>query len=448
MRQLTLTIQCLLSMAAVLTGPYDEILAYEPQPPGSSASDENALPQLQNNTPPARRPGSTGNNAAAPDFLRGLQLADTGPRRGRQSFQSLLAPAQFHGNIFGSSGQVVQLRGQNQGTGLPGEKFSADLITAGGNSAFSISDNNKPVPQNRYFFDYRHYNNAFGTQSTGVAGGSTIRRQNFDGFLFGLEKTFGEAENTSLEVRIPFAGNAGINASGFGIGGNQFGNIPVVWKQTILIEQSYSVVAGSALITPTGGDSTGHFNGLPFRVRNQAWHIAPFIGAMLLPDAGGVTDEYDSLFPSSVAGALSKTTFQFFGQVNVPLNDQGVAVPGVLPGGFREATFLSLDPGAVYNFFDHPNAEAITRLDGSVELHYTRNLGGGSDYAADVPFRQPLMFTSSRITDLLNMSAGFSMELNHKTRIQVAAVVPFFTADAINRRAFDSEFIFSINRFY
>ncbi len=448
MRQLMLKSQSLLIMAAVLTGPYGEIQAYEPQPPGSNASDENALPQLQNNNPPARRPGATENDAATPDFLRGLQLANIGPRRGRQSFQSLLAPAQFHGNAFGSSGQLVQLRGDNQANGKPGDQFSADLITAGGNSAFSISDNNKPVPQNRFFFDYRHYNNAFGSQTSGVGGGTTIRRQNFDGFLFGLEKTFGEAENTSLEVRIPFAGNAGINASGFGIGGNQFGNIPVVWKQTILIDQSYSVVAGSALITPTGGDSTGQFNGLPFRVRNQAWHIAPFIGAMLLPDRDGVTDEYDSIFASSVTSALSRTTLQFFGQLNVPLNDQGVVVPGVLPGGFREATLLSLDPGVVYNFFDHPNAEAITRLDGSVELHYTRNLGGGSNYAADIPFRQPLMFTSTRITDLLNMSAGFSMELNHKTRIQVAAVVPFFTADAINRRAFDSEFIFSINRFY
>jgi len=448
MRKLMLIRQGLLIMAAVLTGPYGEILASEPQPPGSIASDEDAFPQLQNNTPPSRRSGSTGNNAATPDFLRGLQLADAGPRRGRQSFQSLLAPAQFHGNLFGSSGQVTVLTRDDQAAGKPGGQLSADLITAGGNSAFSISDNNKPVPQDRFFFDYRHYNNAFGTQSSGGGASPSNRRQNFDGFLFGLEKTFGKAENTSLEVRIPFAGNAGINASGFGIGGDQFGNIPVVWKQAILIDESYSVVAGSALITPTGGDSTGQFNGLPFRVRNEAWHIAPFIGVMLLPDQGGVTDEYDSIFPSSVAGALGRTTFQCFGQVNVPLNDQGVVVPDVSSGGFREATLLSLDPGAVYNFFEHPNAEAITRLDGSLELHYTKNIGGGSNYAADIPFREPLMFTSTRMTDLLNMSAGFSIELNHKTRIQVAAVVPLFSADAINRRAFDSEFIFSINRFY
>ena len=419
---------------------YTETNAPQVDQPAPSA---NQLPQLQDTPPRTRRPGTSAAGSSSPDFLRGLQLADSGARRGRQSHQSLLAPAQFHGNFFGTSGSV-SVGNESQGQGIA--RFSADIPAAGGNSRFSIADNNKGLPQNRVFTDYRHFNNAIGTDTTRPGMPPLVRRQNFDSFLFGVEKTLDEDELISVEVRLPFSGNADFNQPGYGVSGGEFGNIPVIWKQAIVLEDSYSMVLGSTVITPTGGDVTGQIFGNPFSVNNQAWHLAPFIGGMFTPQLGSHVDGFDSVSPG-VSNLLSRTTFQYFGSVDFALNDQRVVVPGALPGGFREPTLMFLSSAVVVNLFNEPTAKNLTRLDGSVELHYSRNIGGGSSFASNSS-PGSLVFSQNRISDLLNLTAGVSAEIRRNTRIQVAAASPLASGNSLNHRAFDGELIVSINRFY
>ena len=407
-----------------------------------NAPNANQLPQLQDAPPRTRRPGTSAAGSASPDFLRGLQLADTGARRGRQSHQSLLAPAQFHGNFFGTSGAVTVGDGQSIA------RFNADIPAAGGNARFNIADNNKGLPQNRVFFDYRHFNNAIGTDA--IIGGLSpiVRRHNFDSFLFGIEKTLDEDELISVEIRLPFSGNADFNQPDYGVSGSEFGNIPIVWKQAILLEDSYSLVVGSTLITPTGGDVAGQIFGNPFSVNNEAWHLAPFIGGILMPHSGRTGEGSDTLLPG-FSNLLSRTTFQYFGSVDFALNDQDVVVPGALPGGFREPTLMFLSSAVVVNLFDEATSNHLTRLDGSVELHYSKNIGGDSSFAA-IPRQsaQPLVFSQNRISDLLNLTAGVSAEIRRNTRIQVAAAAPLASGNSLNHRAFDGELIVSINRFF
>ena len=408
---------------------------------GQSTLNTNPLPPLQDTNPRTRRPGTAAAGSSSPDFLRGLQLADTGARRGRQSHQSLLAPAQFHGNFFGTSGSVTV--GDDQGL----QQLSADIPAAGGNSRFSIADNNKGLPQNRVFTDYRHFNNAIGTDTSVPGMPTLLRRQNFDSFLFGIEKTLDENELISVEIRLPFSGNANFNQPGYGVSGGNFGNIPISWKQAILLEDSYSVVVGSTIITPTGGNVTGRIFGSPFSVNNNAWHLAPFIGGMLTPQLDGPDGDLNFDLPD-VTNLLSRTTFQYFGSVDFALNDQGIVVPGALPGGFREPTLMFLSSAVVLNLFNQPTAKNLTRLDGSVELHYSKNIGGGSSFATQRQGAQSLVFSQNRITDLLNLTAGFSAEIRRNTRIQVAAAAPLASSNALNHRAFDGELIVSINRFF
>ncbi len=400
----------------------------------------NSLPQLQDTPPRTRPPGTSASGSSSPDFLRGLQLADTGARRGRQSHQSLLAPAQFHGNFFGTCGSVAV-------NDLDVARLSGDIPAAGGNARFSIADNNKPLPQSRVFFDYRHFNNAIGTDTTIPGMAPLVRRQNFDGFLFGIEKTLDEDELTSVEIRLPFSGNADFNQPGYGVSGGEFGNIPISWKQAVVLEDSYSMVVGSTLITPTGGDVTGQLFGTPFSVNNEAWHLAPFIGGMLTPQLASAGGDFDSMLPG-VTNLLSRTTFQCFGSVDFALNEQGVVVPGALPGGFRESTLMFLSSAVVLNLFDEATAKNLTRVDGSVELHYSKNIGGGSSFATPQQGAQSLLFSQNRISDLLNLTAGVSAEIRRNTRIQVAAAAPLSSANSFSHRAFDGELIVSINRFF
>ena len=411
-----------------------------PRPSGQTTPNPNPLPQLQNTPPQTRRPGTAAAGSSSPDFLRGLQLADSGGRRGRQSHQSLLAPAQFHGNYFGTCGSVSVL---DNAAG----QFSADIPSGGGNGRFSIADNNKGLPQNRVFFDYRHFNNALGSDVNIPGMPPVSRRQNFDNFLFGIEKTMDEDELTSVEIRLPFSGNADITQPGYGVQGGEFGNIPISWKQAILLEDSYSVVVGSTLITPTGGDVMGQVMGTPFSVHNNAWHIAPFFGGMLTPQLANSGDGFDSFLPGAT-DLLSRTTFQYFGSVDFGLNNQGVMVPGAPAGGFREPTLMFLSSAVVVNLFDQADARNLTRLDGSVELHYSKNIGGGSSFATGPQGATGLLFSQSRVTELLNLTAGVSAEIRKNTRIQIAAAAPLSSANSLSHRAFDGELIVSINRFF
>ncbi len=402
-------------------------------------SNSNPSPPSQNTPPQTRRPGTAATGNSSPDFLRGLQLADSGSRRGRQSHQSLLAPAQFHGSFFGSSG-LVTARAKDGQVG----QLSADIPAAGGNARFNIADNNKGLPQNRVFFDYRHFNNAIGSVVANPGQPLFVRRQNFDNFLFGIEKTLDEEGLVSIETRLPFSGNADVNKPGYSVEGGELGNIPFTWKQALFMEDSYSFVVGSTLVAPTGGDVTGQIFGSPFSVQNNAWHIAPFFGGMLTPQLANSGNEFTSFLPDATP-LLNRTTFQYFGSVDFGLNDQGVVLPGALPGGFREPMLMFLSSAVVVNLFDGAEARNLTRLDGSVELHYAKNIGGGSSFVAGP---QGLLFSQSRVTELVNLTAGLSAEIRRNTRIQVAAVAPLSPSDSLTHRAFDSELIFSINRFF
>lgn len=47
-------------------------------------------------------------------------------------------------------------------------QLTADIPAAGGNARFNLADNNKGLPQNRVFFEYRRFNTAIES----VGGGS------------------------------------------------------------------------------------------------------------------------------------------------------------------------------------------------------------------------------------------------------------------------------------
>src|SRR5437763_15931806 len=81
------------------------------------------------------------------------------------------------------------------------------LPLAGGSRIGKISENDSPIPRDRIFFSYNHYQNVFQISETPInpPAPPIIRQQPLDRYTLGAEKTFLDGW-TSVEVRMPLMG--------------------------------------------------------------------------------------------------------------------------------------------------------------------------------------------------------------------------------------------------
>ncbi len=327
--------------------------------------------------------------------------------------QNLYAPPMeyapnFLGDLQGPGGYVLYSNNPRFAKYVP-------LPIASGSGGFKISDNDNPIPTSRLFFEYNHATNAF--QDTTPDG-----KINFDRYTLGVEQVL-FWDSASVELRLPIAEGLISDLSPAEALGTAFGNIPVVFKQILWSDQDTFLSGGLAVVTPTAPEAVIHTPDLlTYVVRNESVHLEPFLGVLFKPDPRAFIEGFlqvdfvangDAVF-QNVGGTLTKL------------------------GVYQAQTLLSVDLKAGYWLYRGPESNILMGIAPSVELHYTTTLQN-TDTAGPVtnPFNR---------TDVLDLTAGLHIQMDHGTDLTVGMSVPLKTATG--DRPCDNEFIVQLNQRY
>ncbi|MCP4508454.1 MAG: hypothetical protein GY826_18945, partial [Fuerstiella sp.] len=292
-----------------------------------------------------------GNTAAAPEGDAAAAPNNNTPRPSnrasrrsrflssrRPSYRLARAPAMFGDSILTDTFDVA---GVGFGTFLGQERNK-------------IADNGSVLPRDRNYLDFRYFHNAVSFDDVG----GVFVSEPVERYRFGFERTISVNGNTSVEVRIPLTGGGNTATPGLMNDADGFGNIAVILKHLLYRSDNFLVSGGVGINTPTGEDIRFRIPGLftDVRIRNEAWHIQPFLGFLSTPD--------NRLFVNG------------FAQLDVAANGSDVLTNGINEGALHPATVLNVDIGAGYWLVRHAsgNGGHFTGVAVVAETHYTGNL--------------------------------------------------------------------------
>ena len=284
-----------------------------------------------------------------------------------------------------------------------------------------IADNGSVVPRDRNYLDFRYFHNAVNFDDVG----GVFVSESAERYRAGFERTIGTDGDTSVEVRIPMTGGGNTATPGLVNDADGIGNIAVILKRLLYRSDNFIVSTGVGVNTPTGEDIRFEIPGLftDVRIRNEAWHIQPFLGFLSTPD--------DRLF------------FNGFAQLDVATNGSHVYSNAIGEGALHPATVLNLDVGAGCWLVRHAsnNGGCLTGVAAIVETHYTGYLSHtNSVLAAGGDMRIGGLGGQMHV---VNATVGLHGTLNDSTAVRVGYTVPL--TDASNR-SFEGELILSLIR--
>ena len=306
------------------------------------------------------------------------------------------------------SSLASSLGGAGAGAGIPsmiGDFFGAGynyqfingatVATAGGDRRFKLAENNNPFPQDRFFFNYHHFDNAL----VNVLGNDA----NLDRYTFGLEKTL-FSDRSSFEFRIPFATGLGTNPGGSSSVGQvtEFGNIALAVKQMLARTQHTAVSAGLGIVLPTGGSFSAATTRINNVFSNDAVHLLPFLGV------------YHESSPRLFS--------QFFLQFDFDPTGNDVVI-GSQSGVLQDQTLMFLDYSAGYWLYRNRCNRHVRGFAPMIELHYSTTLQD-QDYG---PFANQQIFVEDARRDVLNLTGGLFFELGRMSSLKIGAVSPLRT---------------------
>ena len=352
-------------------------------------------------------------------------------------------------------------------------------------SRLNISENNTPLPSDRFYFSYRHFHNVSETKVFQFE-----NDLNIDRFTLGAEKTCLDGM-LSVEVRVPVARELG---STFDIilddfdpsrttvpindRDGEFGNVSVIGKLLLYESRRFALSTGVAVLIPTAedvianGDFFANFEiiepevlfafadvDFDVLVKNETVNVSPFVSWLWLP--------HQRLF------------HQGFLQIDVPTNpsDGRIAVDGdvfpfidgdpftqgiqpfflaTIPVDVAEAedlfqqTLLRLNLGFGYWMYKNPAAPRLRSLAALLEVHYTTALEDARlfsanlfsfDFGGPIPVDFAAGNGANRI-DIVNLTLGFAAEVG-QTTITNGFVLPLSKGD---NKAFDMEYNLQVQR--
>ncbi len=380
-----------------------------------AADDEPAVPQPQ--------PGVSPQSAQAqPQTARSgrNEFVSNRPYRAirRSPTRLTRAPAMF-GDFF--AGDAIEAD-----TGV--DFLRARLPLAAGGRRVKISDNNHVIPQDRVFFAYHAFDNAYQVNRSPAVGLPPLitRETSLERYTFGVEKTFLEGLS-SVELRIPFGADFDITSPDYVMDSGRVGNLTIILKSLLLVCDDYAVTAGLGIDTPTGSDVSGALPllGGAFRVDNTAVHLLPFLGVAWAPN--------DLYF------------MQFFTQFDIATNGNDVAVfdpTQVTVGSLNPQNLVHLDL-ELGRWLYQCHGGCVSGIAGVLEFHYTGTLQE-SDFAGG-PVAPGFVFFGNPANhyDVWNLTVGLHTEMARGTQLRVGGVFPLSDGD---NRFFDSELQLSIIR--
>jgi hypothetical protein len=365
------------------------------------------------------------------------QPAPRSTRGSRQANVGLASVPNMFGDLAGATSVFRVIEPNANGVSRATDGTFSLPIAGGGSRIGKISENDSPIPRDRVFFSYNHFQNVFQITETPAfpPGPTTIRQEPIDRYTIGFEKTFYDGW-TSVELRMPFLGSIDAQLPAVGYSSGNIGNLTVVLKSLLYMDEATAVGAGMAIETPTGSDSFTRIDTTRLQFHNDAAHLLPYIGFVWSP--GDPRWGWGSgLFFTGFAQIDINTTgnpIDILGPNNVPVASLGRLTDQNL--GF-------LDIAAGYWLYRDPDAERLTGLAVVSELHYTSTLQdidrinfamNGTTFALNA--------TGNRF-DVLNGTIGIQALLFDASSLRVAGVFPIGDDD---RRLFDSEVQVQFNR--
>ena len=316
------------------------------------------------------------------------------------------------------------------GSGLAFSDSYGTVPVSGGLSVgrFKVAENTNPLPQDRVFFNYNHFENAYSVSTFFPQ--QRVRDVNVDRYTLGGEKTFHDGAS-SVELRIPFAATLrnDLNVARLDdVEGVEFGDIALNFKRVLYRQSRCAIAAGLGLTLPTGPDAKMILVNDELTVNEDAVHLLPYVGLLLTPS--------ERLFT------------QFFAQFDFDANGNRVSFNGEDVGAFQEQTLLFLDWSVGYWLYrrccpdcDGVAHEGLVGVAPILELHYTSTLSQTDRVSTD---GGTLANLSGR-QDLLNLTGGLEAQFGGNWFVRAAGVVPL--KENPDRR-FDAEFLFQINRLF
>jgi hypothetical protein len=313
----------------------------------------------------------------------------------------------------------------------------AGLPLAAGSRIGKIAENDSPIPRDRFFFNYNHFHNVFQVfeQPNPPIGPLIVRQQPIDRYTIGVEKTFFDGM-TSVELRMPIIGNFDTQLQNVGVTGGNAGNLTVVLKGLLYMDEALAVGAGMSIETPTGSDIQTRMGTTRLQIENEATHLLPYIGFVWSPG--------DPRW-----GWGSGWFVTGFAQIDVAAssNPVGVLGPGGLTsqslGKLTEQNLGFLDLGVGYWLYRDPEAPRMTGLAAIAEIHYTSTLQDADQVQGLIDGNPISIGNTANRFDVVNGTVGVQMLLFDTSSLRVGGVFPIGNED---RRLFDSEIQVQFNR--
>jgi hypothetical protein len=250
------------------------------------------------------------------------------------------------------------------GSPLPLAPGGAGLVSLVARSAFKITENESPMPQDRVFAFYNYFNDANVSMNSGLAR-TDVHRE-----VAGFEKTFLDGD-ASIGLRAPVVQVYGDPS----VAHQDFGDISIVLKYAFLRDkQSGDVLsAGIVMTAPTG--------------------------ANFLP--AGVPDIHDFSFQPFVGGIAH------FEQLYV-VGFSSIAVPTDM----RDVTILFNDLGIGYNLYSNPGG-LVTSIAPTIEGHLTTPLSHRGSHSDPIG-----------LPDIFDMTFALRIGLCERASLGVGLVIP------------------------
>jgi hypothetical protein len=300
---------------------------------------------------------------------------------------------------------------------------------------FRVAENTNPMPQDRVFFNYNHFQNVFALRNSNVF--PEIQRDvSVDRFTFGVEKTFLNCM-ASVELRVPFAStlqhDLDINYMNH-LTGAEFGDLTLNFKGLLWRGCRGAVSGGLGVTFPTGADSNVTLINNVLSIDNEAVHLHPYLGVLVTPTC--------RLFS------------ELFIQVDIDTSGNDVYTqplivtppPPTHHGTYQEQTMLFVDWSVGYwiyracptkgGCYASPGIVGIAPI---IELHYNSTIS----QADRINLIGGTLTNEAGGVDLLNLTAGLEVETARCWHIRVAASAPLKRNPD---RRYDAEFLLQVNR--
>ena len=338
-----------------------------------------------------------------------------------------------------------------------------------GCSRLNISEGNTPLPTDRVFFSYRHFENATPTRVFQFEQAFDIDR-----YVLGAEKTFFNGL-MSAELRLPIEGRLNSDLETYVVNadstlftpvdvfdvlrgefsGNvrrtELANMSLIFKALLMERSDFALSAGVGFTLPTARDVTyatridefvtfPDFPGLLARysialdatATNETFYVSPFLAWLWQPDPRwfhqGFMQVEVAANPSKViAAGGGVSTFDTSGDGTpdpFDPNDTVLIWETPFPLGAADLqgqTLLRLNLGCGCILMENPQADFIQQLTALFEVHYTTTLNDANISSI------PLLITGLGFSDLDSIDIG-----NRDNRIDIINLVAGVSANCGN----------------